>query len=649
MNPEHQYDQAQKLLSGGDHGAAYKILRKLDAAIPNHPGILYLLGSCQSLGGNKANAVSSYLRAIKLQPNFAEAYNNAGLDLCALDRHQEAISYFEEALKIIPTFKEAAINRASTLISLHKLTEAISELELLLKVYPDDASVLTNIGNAFAAASKHEGALNFYEAAHKIRPEDTKISAYYIATLETLRRWDECIRAYDQLPSDSIERIKLQTSKIHSQLRINDWSVFSIDGKVLEQNLSPLSYLYCCQSQASQLSNASHYAANFQVKPPLPSTKNKKIRVGYVSADFREHPVGYLIAGMFAAHDESQFEIFCFSTSPPDICHGKISERIKEACDDFVFLNNLSDSEATETLRKFNLDVAFDLGGYTTAARTNLFAARIAPIQISYLGFPGTMGAPFIDYLISDPIVTPKSLFSLYSEKIISLPESFQANDDLRYATSTSRQEQGFSVDDLILACFNQSSKITPDIFNVWMQALRFKPNAILWLAQESPSQANNLRKAAENLGVEANRLHFGEHVSYAEHLGRYAIVDLALDTSPFNGGTTTSDALWGGAPVLTLCGETYANRMASSLLQNLGFSSLITGSTSEYQDRLLSLLANPGQLALLKSQLCTAKKQATAFNTKRFTGHFESGLRIAVERSRSGLAPDHISVPASP
>lgn len=645
MNPELLYDQAQHFLNTGKHGEAYKLLQKLDRTIPNHPGILYLLGICQSLGGKKQNAISTYLRAIKIQPTLIEAYNNVGLDLCSLGRHNEALNYFDQALKIKPGFKEAALNRANTLISVHRLNDAITELETLLNAYPNCPSVLTNIGDAFSAATKDEGALSFYEAALAAKPDDTKILGRKISSLAALKRWEECIACFDLLPAEATEKVQLKSTKIQAQLKINDWSDIDTPREILEAILHPLTYLHCNDSQLSQLKNARNYAEKFIQQNNLVATNHQKIRVGYVSADFRDHPVGYLTAGLFETHDKSEFEIFCLSLAAPENCTSVISKRIQENCDQFLYIDQISDSEAVNLIRSLHLDVAFDLGGYTSAARTNLFASRIAPIQISYLGFPGSMGASFMDYLIGDPLVTPKHLYEFYSEKIISLPKSFQANDGSRRINPTSRFEQGLPDDALILACFNQSSKITPAIFHAWMEAMRQAPKTILWLAKECDTQADNLKTEAEKLGVDRARLFFADRCDYANHLGRYALVDLALDTSPFNGGTTTSDALWGSAPVLTLCGETYANRMAASLVHSLGLNSLITHTLEEYRSRLINLVTRPHDLVEVKHQLGERRIGSALFNTKTFTQHFEIGLHLAVTRSRSGQPPDHIEV----
>lgn len=648
MSPEEQYNQAQHLLATGDHSSAYKILKKLDATIPNHPGVLYLLATCQSLSGSKTNAIANYLRVIKIQPNFIEAYNNIGLDLSSLGRHQDALGYFDKALKINRSFKEAALNRASTLISMHRLDEAISELEILLKSEPSSSSILTNIGNAFSSANKFEGALNYYEAALIQNPKDAKLLGYKASALEALGRWDECIRTLAKIAPDAPEKTKLKTTEIHAQLKINDWTPLNSERGSFETELLPLAYLYSCSTQPSQLKNTKLHAERYKASESLPPTDNKNIRLGYISADFRNHPVGFLTAGIFKAHDRSAFEVICFSNTSPDKCNDEISARIQENCDKFVYLNELGDDEAIELIRSFKLDVAFDLGGYTASARTTLLAARVAPIQISYLGFPGGMGASFIDYLIGDPIVTPKHLYPFYVEKIISLPETFQANDDARKIKPTSLQEQQLPNNATVLACFNQSAKITPEIFKIWMIALQETPSAILWLAKECDSQVENLRLEAKNAGVDPDRLYFAERAPYANHLGRYELVDLALDTAPFNGGTTTSDALWGGAPVLTLCGETYANRMAASLLHAVGLELLITNTLDTYKSKLLELVNNPNELAHLKEELKVNKGHSTLFNTNLFTRQLESGLKIAVARNRSNLPPEHIEVPMS-
>lgn len=645
---EQLFDEAQSLLSKGAHTEAYKILKKLDQRVPNHPGILYSIGVCQSSAGNKTNAVETYKRVVKIHPSFIEAYNNMGLDLIELGRPTLAIDHFDAALNIRPDFKEAAINKASVLISLQRTAEALDVLDVLYKQHPQNPLVLSNLGKIFAINQKRIQALEFFETALQHSPNNSEILEGKLMVLVNLQRWEDLLEAANQALANKPDHQAARLSKIVANLQLNNWSEPE-SKNVQAMMLEPLYYLYLCTSLKLQVDNARAYSKQFEKVPTtsLPPPKSAtKIRVGYFSCDFREHPIAHLTAGLYEAHDKNRFEIYCYAIEPTNPPESPIRQRIKDGCDHFLSVGEQSDQVIIDMARAHNLDIAIDLTGYTEGARIEIFSQRVAPIQISYLGFPGSSGATFIDYIIGDPVVTPEVLRDCYSEKVIVLPDCFQCNDQFRRIGQTlGRVEYGLPENAFVLACFNLAAKINEELFSCWMRLLQAIPDAVLWLAPALSAQIKNLDNEAIRQGIDPQRLIFASRLPYDAHLARYAHADIVLDTFPFNGGTTTSDALWGGAPVVTRIGETYSSRMSASLLTALGLPELITTSVQEYEALVLRLSVDRKALADIRRQLANNRLIYPIFDTVRFTKNLERAFEIIVEHHRAGLIPQHIEI----
>lgn len=649
MNPEQLYDQAQQLLANKQHNEAYKILKKLDASIPNHPGILYLLAACQSFAGNKENAVTTYQRVLKLQPGFVEAMNNMGLDLKHLGRYQDALAYFDQALTLQPSFFDAQLNKASTLLAVHEDQAASDILIHLLGIAPDHPMVLANLGTAHLKTRNPQAALEHFSEARRLLQDNLEITRGYLSALSGLKRWETLEEVAEALPADLAKDPTIREHLFASHLHTCKWEAV---GDFINEAANPIPPLYalCTIKEADKLRACitawSHKNAKKNVAISF-NQKNTKIKLGFISTDFKSHPVAFLTNGIFGHHDTDTFEVhgIAIDRFPPS--DNQYRQKIASACHHFHEVGNLEDRALISHLRSLELDILVDLNGYTDDCRTAILSERCAPLQVQYLGFPGTMGSSHIDYIIGDSVITPPSHFKFYSEKIISLPECFQANDDLRkISPAASRTELGLPEDTFIYACFNQQIKLTQQLFDSWLRILGTQPRSLLWLASANTAQVNHLQRYTESQGISAGRLIFAERVPYEQHLGRYAFADLVLDTFPFNGGTTTSDALWGGAPVLTMVGDAYGSRMSASLLHSVGLDALITKSSEEYESLAIELASNPERLRALRQKLHSNLISAPVFNTKRFVKHLEQGLTLAVERHRQGLKPDHISVP---
>jgi predicted O-linked N-acetylglucosamine transferase (SPINDLY family) len=370
-----------------------------------------------------------------------------------------------------------------------------------------------------------------------------------------------------------------------------------------------------------------------------------KIRVGYFSADFHDHATMYLMAELFDYHDRGKFEVFGFSFGPKK--DDAMRNRAQKRLDSFFDVANLSDQHVAALARAQQIDIAVDLKGYTQDSRPAIFGHGAAPIQINYLGFPGTMGTSAIDYLIADRVLIPDNLKSAYSEKIIYLPNSYQVNDSKRRISGRvfTRAELGLPESSFVYCCFNNNWKILPEIFGTWVRITQRVPNSVLWLYEDNPTAALNLKAQAKRQKLDPSRLVFARHLPHAEHLARYRLADLFLDTFPCTAHTTASDALWAGLPVLTRSGKSFASRVASSLLNAVGLPELITHTAEEYESLAINLAKNSGKISSLKTKLANNRATCPLFNTALFTQHIESAYQAVHERYHGGLAPEHIYV----
>lgn len=386
--------------------------------------------------------------------------------------------------------------------------------------------------------------------------------------------------------------------------------------------------------------------------PPTPAPlwageiyRHERIRVAYLSADFHEHATTHLMAGLFEHHDRERFEITAVSFGPDR--QDAMRQRVAAACDRFLDVRGRRDAEVAGMLRALEIDIAVDLKGHTQGNRAGILAHRPAPVQINYLGMPATMGAGYIDYLIADPRVIPPAEFPHYAEQILYLPDSYQATDDTRAiaAHTPSRAELALPEDGFVFCCFNNSYKITPDLFALWMRLLGAIPGSVLWLLDDNPAATRNLCAAAQRHGIAPERLVFAPRIDAAAHLARHRRADLFLDTLPYNAHTTASDALWSGLPVLTCAGRTFAGRVAASLLHAVGLPELITRDHAGYAALALALARDPGRLAALRTRLAQQRTSSPLFGTDRFRRHLEAAYVTLRERQRRGEPPAAFSV----
>jgi len=477
-------------------------------------------------------------------------------------------------------------------------------------------------------------------------------------SLMRLQRFQAATESYDKAIAIEAGRKYLRGMRVYAQMQICDWTNLTSELQRLSEGLRvhepvsvPFPMLALTDSAALHRSAAEICAQNEHPRdrslgPILPWARSEKIRIGYFSSDFCEHAVSLVAAELFEMHDRSRFDITAFAFGPRP--NDPMRARLERAFDRFLEVRDKSDMDVALMARSLRIDIAVDLNGYTEYSRTNIFALRAAPIQINYLGYPGTMGAEYMDYLIADQTVVPEAQRCHYAEKIVYLPNCYLPHDSTCAIASTefTREELGLPRGGFVFCCFNNNYKIVPNTFSSWMRILTRTDNSVLWLAQNDPTTARNLRREAERSGVEGERLVFSSRVdSLAKHLARLRSADLFLDTLPYNAHASATDSLWAGLPLITRRGEAFAGRVAASLLTAVGLPELITSTEAQYEDLAVQLATNPQLLGAIKAKLRRNRSNAPLFDTRLFTKHLETAYVRIVDRHSAGLPPDHIYV----
>jgi predicted O-linked N-acetylglucosamine transferase (SPINDLY family) len=519
---------------------------------------------------------------------------------------------------------EAWVNRANVLNDLGLHTEALSNHERALEIKPDMPEAWFNRGIAFNDLKRHEEAIASFERTLQIKPGIDHALGDLVHTQMNICNWSD---------------LEQRCLRLEQRLRAGDKASapFPVLGLFDNPQLQKLSAQLYARDKLSGVS---------PLGPIPPRKPGGKIRVAYFSMDFREHPVSLLMADLIGCHDRNAFEIYGFSFGINT--NDAMRKRLEKAFDKFLDVRDSSDLDIARLAREHAIDIAVDLGGHTKGSRPQIFAHRAAPVQINYLGYPGTMGTEHMDYFIADSITVEPQDCEHFSEKIIFLPNSFQANPSQRPSRSRhgSRAEFGLPQSGFVFCCFNNTYKITPDVFESWARILNQVQDSVLWLSQNHPSATANLLKMFESRQIAASRIVFADRLpDMADHLARYQSVDLFLDTFPYGAHTTASDALWMGLPVLTRCGQSFASRVASSLLHAVGLPELVTHSAEAYESLAIELALNPQRLTDLKTKLDANRLTSPLFNTPLFTKHIESAYQAAHQRHLARREPEHIHV----
>jgi protein O-GlcNAc transferase len=633
-----------------------------DRALSLRPGLTEAwLGRGNAFAALKrdVDAFASYDGALSLKPDLAEAWLGRGNVLFDLRRHDEAAAAHDRALSLNPDMAEAWVGRGNVLFEANRYDEALAAYARATSLKPDLAEASLGRGNAFKDLRRYDDALVAFDRALSLRGDLAEAWSGRGKAFLELKRYDEASIAYDKAFALSPDLAALEGERIHCRMYLCDWRNFEAERDHLVQsvrngkeNTNPFAFLGVGSSAEDQLDCAQLWTRKRY--PPSANAlwrgenyQHDKIRVGYVSSDFRQHPVADLIAGVFECHDRSRFDVLGISIGADD--HSEIRRRLVRSFDKFIDAPALGAAEIAKRITEEEIDILIDLNGATWNARTEIFARRPAPVQVNYLGYPGTMGAGYFDYIVADPVVIPASQQSGYSEKIAYLPHSYLPHDDTTRPVSErsfARGEFGLPADGFVFCCFNNAYKLNPELFRSRMKLLRDVEGSVLWLSEHNATATNNLRKEAAAAGIEPDRLVFAKRLaSSADHLARHRLADLFLDTLPYNAHTTASDALWAGLPVLTQIGETFAGRVAASLLNAVGLPELIAATGEQFESMAVELATTPERLAAIKHKLAQNRATKALFNTRLYTSHLEGAYAAMYGRCQNGLLPDHIHV----
>jgi len=633
-------------------------IQKSVALEPNNSAAWCNLGNVQRETQQFESAAHSYKKALQISPQLPEAHHNLGIAYREMGQNQNAISSFEKAIALRPDYTLAHCNLSQVFHETQAHEKAFHHAHIATAQQPQAADAHVRLGDALHALKRNQEAISAYLKALQISPLKTDAS---------LRLVTVYIAFGDYVKAHALAKSVLASNPtlLHKDTWWTQWMLIKsklCDWEDWDNLRGPLEgagqtdivinpFLSITQSNSPVVLKqvASQYASkNYAMSPYCDDSEcneelgDGRVVVGYFSADFRNHPISILMAELFELHDRQKFKIICFSYGLED----EFTRRISRACEEFIDVRGWEEGVILALARRKKLDIAVDLGGYTEHSKLGLFAKRVAPIQTSYLGYLGTLGVDFMDYLISDETIIPSELQKNYTEKIAYLP-CYQVNDSKREIADKifTRSESGLPKHGVVFCCFNNTFKFNPDTFKLWMRILIGVPYSSLFLYAENDVIENNLQRQAELLGVNPARLVFGKRISVPDYLARYKVADLFLDTFPYNAGTTASDALWAGLPVLTRTGEVFASRVAASLLNAMGLPELITDNEEDYVLKAIELGNDLGKLADIKAKLTRNMSTSDLFNTPKFARSIESLFAKMHARHLSGLPADVIKV----
>ena len=619
------------------------------------------VGRTNALLGLKrySQALSSCDVVLRIAPRSVDAWCLRGSVLLKDKRPEEALTAFDQALGFSPNSPEALNNRGTALRDLRRPAEALESYEQAARLRPEFAEVWCNTANLSMDAGRYEEALGRCERALRIQPDFLDALNLKGTALRVLKRYEEAASAYEKILAASALFGQAQSHLLFSRASLCDWAQRDEQTSVIIRRIgegqstsSPHAFLWICDSAETQLQCATLFsndqfpeaAALWRGEP----YRHERLRIAYLSADFADHPVAHLIAGVIDAHDRSRFETFGVSLHR-DPAGGEMQARMQRAFEHFDDVSEPGDREVALMLREREIDIAVDLTGHTRGGRLGILAFRPAPLQVNYLGFAGTTGAPYVDYLIGDSVTIPDDEERFFSERIVRMPHSFMPNDDRQAIAGEPprRRDLGLPESGFVFCAFNNAYKLNPQMFEIWMRLLRETPGSVLWL-RGGESVAAHLMREARARGVDAARLVFASRVrAMDEHLARYRQADLFLDTLPYGAHATARDALWAGLPVLTCTGNSFAARVAASLLVNLDMTELVTASLEDYAAQALRFANSPALLADVRAKLAHQRATRPLFDTDLYRRHLESAYMAMAEGRQRGQAPATFTVPS--
>ena len=652
--------KAGELHGAGNLAAAEQVCRRILESAPGNSDALNLLGAIALRRGDLAAAGEWVAQAIARRPDVAAYHANRAKILASEGRRAEAMDSCREAIALNPAAPEFHFQLGNFLLQERRNAEAVQCYREALALRPHYAEAQCNLGVALKQEGKLEEAIASYNHALTLNPKLADAAFNLGTVLQVLKRFDEALACFEQAGSLVPDDARVFGNLVNLKDQICDWRDWDRTHRRLSgfvragAPISPYHIVTASGDPAEQLVCARRYSAQFGSPPPLCSGRTAgsgKIRLGYLSANFGEHATSHLLADLIETHDRARFDVLGFSLAPE--AGTPMRQRMAGAFDDFIAVHDRSNDGIARAIAEAGIDIALDLDGYTTTARpeasgrAGVLSRRPAPVQVNFLGYPGTMGADFIDYIIADRIVAPADQQRFFAEKIVHLPDCYQPNDTKRAIgeRTPSRADCGLPSDAFVFCCFNNSYKITPAVFDIWMSLLLATPESVLWLLHDNDPARRNLRNEARSRGVDPQRLVFAPRLPLADHLARHRQADLFLDTLPCNAHTTASDALWAGLPLITCSGHTFAGRVAASLLHAVGLPELVTESLADYETLALNLAREEAMLGNLRLRLERNRLAAPLFDIGRYRRNIESAYERMWEMFRRGEPPVSFAV----
>ncbi len=649
----------QAILLSGDNplyyvnlGIAYHMGNRLEEAkrcyetavqlSPGHPEACSNLGQIYVDSGHLGISLDWFNKCLAANPDFYQAWYNMGIAFQKLENLDKAEQCYRECLQINPAFVQALNNLAIVYKNNRKLEKSAETFKALLRMEPGYIDAYNNLGAVFQEMGEIENAIDCYRKSIARDPENMVILMNFVSQLKYACLWEETISHIKRIKQTSMNKLKLGQN-----IGVTPFDAIQLYDDP-EFNLM-VSESYALKELHNHTDHEQFYPSdNALIAARLLSMgqTKKKIKVGYVSEDFRDHAVGHILNNLFKVHNREAFEIICYSQAKTMNKENYFTLKIIQNSDQFVDISSLDTIESARTIYQDSIDILVDLGGYTNSGRIGLFALRPAPIQISYLGFLSTSGAPFMDYLIADKIVLPEMYAKCYSEKIIYLP-CYQVTtySHLPYESEWNKKKCGLPENSFIFCSFNQPYKFDSDLFTIWMKLLKKKKNSVLWLRHTSDLAKKNLHQKAQSMGVEPSRLIFSKPIGLGDHLKRLSLADLALDTRGYNGGATTSNALWAGVPVVTLQGNQFVARMSSSSLTAIGMNELVTNNMEQYEKLCMKLISDQVYYQKVRSQLRKNKESSILFDVKCFAKGLDRAYENVWKRYLAGMKTSHIEI----
>jgi protein O-GlcNAc transferase len=645
----------------GDLSAARTILLEVDRQSPNDFEALRLLGFIAGQEDDFDSAAMYLQKAVGLRPTFVEGWYYLAKSFMALNRPEQSIPAFDRAIGLYPQFFEALHDRGLALFALNRFDAAIASFQHACSVNPMSAEAWTNMAVVFRCKNDIDHAIECYQRALQLSPGNT-FTLYKLGTAYSIKgRHRDAVETFASVLAINPDAEYAKGFLFSSRLFNGDWSTFHADKESLHKGIregkresTPFVALAMSGSPEEHLKVARRFVEENPAPVVIPErqapdaeggAKEGRATIAYLSADFYGHATAVLMLDVIKKHDRNRFKIVAISFGPDR--PGALTDEIRAAFDQFIDVRSQSDTEVAERMRDIGVDIAVDLKGYTHDSRPGILSFRPAPIQVNYLGYPGTMGVDYMDYLIADRFVIPDGEEQFYSEAIVVLPDSYQPNGKNRVAVNRdlSRAECGLPADGIVFCSFNSPYKNNPIMFDIWMDLLVAVDASVLWLFSLSEVFEHNIKAEAQRRGVHPERLIFAHHVPLPEHLHRIGLADIFLDSLPYGAHTTASDALWANVPVVTCVGTAFPGRVGQSLLEAIEMPELIAHTLADYYALALSLATDKKLLHETRQKLAAKVKTAPLFDSDRYTAHLEQAFEAMLQKHGSGQPASKIVV----